>query len=228
MANIDRYRAPGDLPARLPLFPLRGAILLPRSDLPLNVFEPRYLEMINDALVTHRIIGIVQPGETVQLAESPASKATPLKRIGCAGRITAYQELPDGRLRVVLSGIARFVISSEAPSDKPYRLANVGFGDFDCDFTDDTTADTIDRAELMRVLKSYLAARQLDADWSSVARAPLEPLVNGLASMSPFQPEEKQALLEARTLKDRAAVLLTLAQMAIAGSTSAGGGSTLQ
>lgn len=233
MANIDRYRAPRDLPARLPVFPLRGAILLPRSELPLNVFEPRYLQMVEDALVTHRIIGIVQPGETMPLSdsaslESPSGKAGPLKRIGCAGRITAYQELPDGRLRIVLSGIARFAIASEAPTDKPYRLANTDFAEFDCDFADDSTADAVDRAELMRVLKSYLASRQLDADWSAIARAPLEPLVNGLASMSPFQPEEKQALLEARTLQDRAAVLVTLAQMAIAGGTATDGGNTLQ
>ncbi len=228
MALIERYRSPGELPSRIPVFPLRGAILLPRSELPLNVFEPRYLAMVDDALVHHRIIGIIQPGEAGSLGESPGGKEIGLKRIGCAGRITTYQELPDGRLRIALTGIARFSVLREEMTEEPYRVVLPEFGEFSCDFEQDTTVEEVDRAELMRVLKSYLAMRKLDADWTAVARAPLEPLVNGLASMSPFGPEEKQALLEARTLKDRAFVLIALAEMAIAAGDSAGGGGTLQ
>lgn len=227
MPLLDRYRSPGDLPTRMPVFPLRGAILLPRSELPLNVFEPRYLAMVEDALTTHRIIGIVQPSETHAPVESPTGKATPLKRIGCAGRLTSYQELPDGRLRVGLSGIARFAISEEIETDKPYRLVLPDFTKFECDFADDGTAENVDRAELTRVLKAYLTFRQMKADWSVVARASLEPLINGLAAMSPFGPEEKQALLEARTLEDRAKVLMALAEMEIAGGEQSGGGTAL-
>ena len=224
MAPIDRYRAPGDLPRQIPVFPLRGVILLPRSELPLNVFEPRYLAMVDDALAGNRIIGIVQPGDTVQPLESPLGKAVALKRVGCAGRITAYQELPDGRLRVVLTGIARYAIAREEATEKPYRHVAADFTEFDGDFAEDPSGESVDRAELMRVLKAYLAARQLDADWSAVARAPLEPLVNGLATQSPFGPEEKQALLEARTLAERVKVLVALAEMAIAGGEAGGGG----
>lgn len=228
MALKDRYRTPADLPAIIPVFPLRGAILLPRSELPLNVFEPRYLEMIEDAMVTHRIIGIIQPAESHAPGESPAGKAVPLKRIGCAGRITAWQELPDGRLRIAISGIARFDTQAEPSTPKHYRVVAADFAKFDCDFAPDTSADGLDRSELMRVLKAYLAVRKLDADWNAIARAPLEPLINGLASMSPFGPEEKQALLEARTLRERASVLIALAEMAIAAGDATGGGGTLQ
>lgn len=228
MALIDRYRSPGELPARIPVFPLRGAILLPRSEMPLNVFEPRYLAMVEDTLVGHRIIGIIQPGDVGALVESPGGKEIGLKRIGCAGRITAYQELPDGRLRIALTGISRFSVLREEITDEPYRIVVPEYREFACDFAPDETAEDVDRAELMRVLRAYLAMRKLDADWTAVARAPLEPLVNGLASMSPFGPEEKQALLEARTLKERASVLVALAEMAIAAGDVAGGGGTLQ
>lgn len=228
MALIERYRSPGELPSRIPVFPLRGAILLPRSELPLNVFEPRYLEMVEDALVSHRIIGIIQPGDAGANVESPDGKEIGLKRIGCAGRITTYQELPDGRLRIALTGICRFSVLREDVTDEPYRVVMPEYGEFACDFEQDTTVEDVDRAELMRVLKAYLAMRKLDADWTAVARAPLEPLVNGLASMSPFGPEEKQALLEARTLKERASVLVALAEMAIAAGDAAGGAGTLQ
>ena len=228
MALFDRYRSAADLPSRLPVFPLRGAILLPRSELPLNVFEPRYLEMVGDAMSTHRLIGIIQPDNTAPATESPAGKEVGLKRIGCAGRITTYQELPDGRIRLALSGIARFSILREEAIRKGYRTVVPDFSEFGCDFEPDMTSEDVDRAELMRVLKGYLAMRNLEPDWNAVARAPLEPLINGLASMSPFGFEEKQALLEARTLKERSAVLVALAEMAIASGDSDGGGGTLQ
>ncbi len=228
MALNDRYRTPGDLPARIAVFPLRGAILLPRSELPLNVFEPRYLAMIDDAMSGNRVIGIIQPGDSHEPGESPTGKAVPLKRVGCAGRITAYQELPDGRLRIGLTGLARFAIVREEESEKPYRIVDASYAEFAADLGPDTTSESVDRAELMRVLKSYLAMRKLDADWNAVARAPLEALVNGLATMSPFGPEEKQALLEAATLNDRATVLIALAEMAVATGNTVGGGGTLQ
>ena len=117
MATIDRYRAPADLPQQLALFPLRGVILLPRSELPLNVFEPRYLSMIDDALSGNRVIGVIQPEQTSAPIESPSGKVVPLKQIGACGRITGYQELSDGRLHIVLTGISRFVLGEETGSD---------------------------------------------------------------------------------------------------------------
>ncbi len=228
MAPTDRYRVPGDLPARIPLFPLRGAILLPRSELPLNVFEPRYLAMIEDAMSGNRIVGIIQPDQTQGAGEeSPEGKALALKRIGCAGRITAYQELQDGRLRIALAGVARFVVGREPSTDKPYRLADVDYAPYSADLAEDGSVESIDRARLLKVLKAYLAMRQLEADWNAVTRAPLEPLVNSLSAMSPFGAEEKQALLEAADTQKRADVLIALAEMAIASGGASGGG-TLQ
>ena len=227
MAPTDRYRAPGDLPARIPLFPLRGAILLPRSELPLNVFEPRYLAMVEDAMAGNRIVGIIQPEQNQAPSESPEGKDVPLKRVGCAGRITAYQELQDGRLRIALAGVARFVIGREATTDKPYRLADVDYAAFSGDLSTDESVEEIDRARLLKVLKAYLATRQLEADWNAVTRAPLEPLVNSLSAMSPFGPEEKQALLEAADTSKRAEVLIALAEMVIASGGASSGG-TLQ
>ncbi len=227
MAPTDRYRTIGDLPARLPLFPLRGAILLPRSELPLNVFEPRYLSMVEDAMSSGRMIGIIQPGESHAPGESPAGKAVDLKRIGCAGRIVAYQEMQDGRLRIALAGVARFAVADEIETPKPYRIAAVDFAPFAADLAPDESVASIDRDRLLKVLKAYLAVRQLEADWNAITRAPLEPLVNSLAAMSPFGPEEKQALLEAADACTRAGVLMALAEMTIAsGGVSEGG--TLQ
>ena len=228
MAPTSRYRSIADLPGEIPVFPLRGVILLPRAELPLNIFEPRYLAMIEDAIAGRRIVGIIQPEHTGEPAESPAGRMA-LKRIGCAGRITAFQELADGRLGITLSGICRFTIQAEPPTDKPYRLADVSYARFEADLSPDTSSEAIDREKLMRVLKLYLDSRQLKADWNAVSRAPLEPLVNSLSAMSPFGPEEKQALLEAADLEQRTTVLVTLAQMAIAaGSSSSSSGTTLQ
>lgn len=227
VAPMDRYRTIEDLPRELPLFPLRGAILLPRSELPLNVFEPRYLAMVEDTMSGGRMIGIIQPADTQAPGESPAGKAVGLKRIGCAGRITGYQELNDGRLRIALAGIARFVVADEIGTAKPYRIAAADFSAFAADLAPDQSVEAIDREHLMKVLKAYLSVRQLGADWNAINRAPLEPLVNSLAAMSPFGPEEKQALLEAIDARARAEVLIALAEMTIA-SGGAGEGGTLQ
>ena len=223
MAEVERYRQPSDMPATLPVFPLQGAILLPRSELPLNVFEPRYLEMVNDALRSTRLIGIIQP-DSGGPVESPSGKAVGLKRVGCAGRITQFAELPDGRLQIGLTGIARFLISDELSTARPYRIVSADFSAFGADFGTDESVEAIDREALLGVLKAYLSAGKLKADWASIARAPLEPLVNGLSIMSPFSPEEKQALLEAENVKARADVLMALAEMAVASSHDAGGG----
>lgn len=228
MAPIDRYRRPADLPSRIPLFPLRGAILLPRATLPLNVFEPRYLAMLDDVIAGARVIGIIQPapGSGDDRAESPLDKFNPLKRVGCAGRVTAYQELDDGRLVITLTGIARYDIVDEAVTAKPYRVASVSYDRFAQDFNSGLGEEQVDRENLLRVLRSYLDQNNLKADWNSIQRASSEFLINALCVMSPYGPEEKQALLEASDLKSRADVLVALAEMELASSGNPG--NTLQ
>jgi uncharacterized protein len=221
----ERYRGPADLPRRMPVFPLLRAILLPRATLPLNVFEPRYLEMLNDVMATSRVLAIVQPAGTEE--ESPPGRSVALRRIGCVGRVTSYQEADDGRLVIALTGIARCALTAEAAADKPYRVWEVSCQDFSGDFVADKGEDEVDRQGLLRALKTYLDARNLKADWSAVSQSSTETLVNSLALASPYGPEEKQALLEAPSLKARAEALVALAEMELAAG-AGGSGSTLQ
>jgi Lon protease-like protein len=228
LSPIDRYRRPADLPPRIPLFPLRGAILLPRATLPLNVFEPRYLEMLDDVMSGGRLIGIVQPAQDTGLddEESPIEPSAGLRRVGCAGRVTSYQEVDDGRLFITLTGIARYEIVDEAVTDRPYRVASVSYDRFASDLSEGLGEDRVDRTNLLRVLRSYLDANRLEADWPAIQRASSEFLINALCVMCPYGPEEKQALLEAEDLKRRADVLVALAEMDLASSGDSG--STLQ
>jgi uncharacterized protein len=222
----ERYRNPADLPQRLRLFPLRGAILLPRATLPLNVFEPRYLAMVNDAMSTSRVIGMVQPDGGEE--ESPVGRTVPLRRIGCAGRVTGYQELDDGRLLITLTGIARFTLRDEVPLERPYRICTVAYDQFVSDLVAGDGEDAVDRQAFLKALKTYLQARNLKADWSVVSKSSNEVLINSLAIVSPYGPEEKQALLEATDLKSRAEMLVALAEMELAAAGAGGSGSTLQ
>ena len=226
MAKVsERYRGPADLPQRIPVFPLCRAILLPRASLPLNIFEPRYLQMVEDVMSTSRVLGMVQP-ESGQV-ESPVARAAPLRRIGCIGRITSYQELDDGRLLIAVTGIARFELTDEVALAKPYRICTVSFERFLGDFVAGAGEDEVDRQGLLSALKTYLEARSLRADWTAIAKTPTEALVNSLAIVSPYGGEEKQALLEAPDLKARAEMLVALAAMELAADRS-GSGSTLQ
>lgn len=222
----ERYRSPADLPQRIPVFPLRGAILLPRATLPLNIFEPRYLQMVDSVMSTARVLGMVQP-DGGDDEESPSGRTVPLRRVGCAGRVTGYQELDDGRLLITLTGIARFALVDEVPLEKPYRVCTVSYDKFLVDFVTDAGEDDVDRQGLLKALKAYLEARNLKADWSAVAKSSNEALINSLALASPFGSEEKQALLEAADLKTRAEILVALAEMELAAS-AGGSGSTLQ
>jgi uncharacterized protein len=225
----ERYRGPVDVPQRVPVFPLCRAILLPRATLPLNVFEPRYLQMVDDVMSTSRVLGMVQPASSgeEEEQESPASRTAPLRRVGCAGRITSYQELDDGRLLISLSGIARFEVVDEVELAKPYRVCTVSYERFVGDFTPGAGEDHVDREALLGALKAFLQARGLKADWAAVSKTPTEALVNSLAMVNPYGSEEKQALIEAEDLKTRAEMLVALAEMDIkAGSRDPG--STLQ
>ncbi len=235
MAFLENYRSPRDLPEELPLFPLLGAILLPRATLPLNVFEPRYLSLVDDTLSGDRVIGIVQPvsqhgysseNDIDDLIESPEGKTVALRQVGCVGRITSYQELDDGRLMITLTGIARFRIKTEVDTQEPYRIARPDYRGFEDDFVEGLGEDQVDREHLLKVLKAYLESNRMRADWSSILRASSELLINALSVMCPYGPEEKQALLEAETLEARAEVLVALAEMELASGNEGGG--TLQ
>jgi uncharacterized protein len=227
LVPLDRYRRPADLPAEIPVFPLRGVILLPRATLPLNLFEPRYLAMIEDVIAGARVVGIIQPERTPGEEESPAGKISGLRRVGCAGRVTAYQELDDGRVVITLTGICRFAVESEIATAKPYRICAVNYDGHAGDFVRGAGEDEVDREQLLRVLKRYLEAHQFRADWKAIANAPSEHLVNSLSIISPYGAEEKQALLEAGDLPTRARVLVALAEMEMAAGDGSSG-STLQ
>jgi Lon protease-like protein len=208
-----------DLPPVIPVFPLPGALLLPRGRLPLNIFEPRYLAMVDQALRTSRVIGMIQPcGGT---SGKPA-----LFPVGCVGRLTSWSETGDGRFLITLTGIARFQIESELDTATPYRQVQACYKAFPRDLEDCSDVD-IDRARLASSLRCYLKQHQIEADWSSIERAPAEVLINSLAMICPFDVAEKQGLLEAPTLCERAKMLITLIEMASANGGSESGG-TLQ
>jgi Lon protease-like protein len=165
----ERYRGPADLPRQIPVFPLLGAILLPRAALRLNVFEPRYLAMVDDALAGARVLVIVQPASS--------GEGESLKRVGCTGRLTAYQELEDGRLLITLIGIARCTLSDEIDAAKPYRLWSANCEPFAQDFIAGSGEREVDRERLLTTLNGYLQARHLKADWSAIGNSPTEALV---------------------------------------------------
>ena len=187
----------------LPLFPLRCAILLPRATLTLNVFEPRYLALVDHAMANERLIGLVQPHSDTGTAESPKGKVVPLRPIGCAGRITAFTEREDAHLVITLTGIARFRLGTEIASDMPFRLSEVDFSPYAKDFVAGHGENEVDRVRLLETLRSYLEAHDLKADWERINSASNERLVNTLAILSPYGAEEKQALLEAGSLRER-------------------------
>ena len=193
-----------DLPAVFPVFPLDGALLLPHGNLPLNIFEPRYLNMIDDALAGERVIGMVQtvPG---------GSRNRPsLAAVGCAGRITSFSETGDGRYLITLTGIARFRIEREILTPTPYRQAAPDFTPFEADLLPPKDDDGFDRVPFLSALKAYLDHRGMEIDWNTAGEAPSEALVNSLAMALPFESQEKQALLEAPSVSERRETLMTL------------------
>jgi Lon protease-like protein len=207
------YKGPEDLPAVIAVFPLPGALLLPRGQMPLNIFEPRYLAMIDDALRGARLIGMIQP----DAAHPGRDQNKPhLFQIGCAGRITQFTESGDGRYLIQLTGVARFRVEEELPADTPYRQCQVTFAPFADDFIARKGESDVDRRAVLRTLADFLKANNLKADWSDIENAPNEALVNALAMMSPYGPAEKQALLEAPDLKSRAEILVAVTEIELA------------
>lgn len=199
-----------DLPPTLPLFPLTGALLLPRGLMPLNVFEPRYLAMTEDALKEPaRLIGMIQPERTEE--EGPATPA--LYRTGCAGRIVQFEETEDGRYLIHLKGVARFRLMEELATTRGYRRAKVDWGPFAADLREPDESG-LDRGRLLAPLRRYLEQQRIEANWDAIREMPEERLVVSLAMSCPFAPAEKQALLEADDLSKRADVLCALLEMA--------------
>jgi Lon protease-like protein len=206
------YRGPADCPDVIPVFPLAGALLLPRGQIPLNIFEPRYLAMVDDALKGDRVIGMIQPDP-----EGGGTPLTPkLYQIGCAGRITQFAETGDGRYLITLVGISRFRISAELPVTTLYRQCRVGYDGFPADFLGHAGEDEVDRAGVMKALRDFSEANTMKLDWRGIEQAPNEALVNALCMMSPFGPREKQAFLEAPDLKARAEALIAITQIELA------------
>ncbi|MBR9833888.1 MAG: peptidase S16 [Alphaproteobacteria bacterium] len=211
------YRTLKDLPVNLPVFPLPGVLLLPRWSLPLNIFEPRYLNMVDDAMSGNRLIGMIQDlGQTRAHAE--------LAHVGCAGRITTYSETDDGRYLITLSGICRFSLGHELDVVTPYRQVEPDWQPWTGDLEPPAQMGLPSRDELAQSLKRYTRVNQLDVDWDAVKSAPIETLINALCTGCPFGVMERQALLEAETLQARAQILITLLDMDVPGDDT----STLQ
>ena len=204
-----RRFSPADLPDTIPVFPLPGALLLPGGRLPLNIFEPRYLAMLDDALRSdHRLIGMIQPADD--------DRPPKLHKIGCAGRITSLSETEDGRYLIVLSGVSRFRITEEREGFSPYRRVEANWTPFASDLDRSETEPLIDKEAFLELLRKYFEIANLSSDWDTMREAETEMLVNSLSMMCPFEVEEKQALLEAPTLADRAQTLEALIRFAIA------------
>ncbi len=205
------YNTLDDLPEVLALFPVTGVLLLPRGQLPLNVFEPRYLALVDAALAGDRLMGMIQPAQNEDKVLRPT-----LANVGCAGRITGFRESEDGRYLITLTGVCRFRMVEEMETDQPYRMITPDFEPF---LEDLMPADesNFPRDRLIVALKEYLSSRDLKADWKSVMGAPPETLVTALAMLCPFLPAEKQALLEAPRWDARVDTLITLLEMANAG-----------
>jgi Lon protease-like protein len=203
---MKRYATLADLPERIPLFPLAGALL------PLNIFEPRYLAMVEDAMAGDRIIGMIQP------VSGDGSEEPALQQVGCAGRITSYAEAPEDRILISLTGICRFELGEELVADTPYRQASVSFSNFAADLVSDNGARAVNRDALMTAFRDYLEANNMSANWEEVEQVPTEALVNTLSQLAPYPAPEKQALLEARDLRTRAEMLIAMTELSLSRS----------
>ena len=197
-----------ELPSVIPVFPLSGALLLPFGKLPLNIFEPRYLAMVQDALAGDRIIGMIQPADGEEDGNHPA-----LYTIGCAGRMTSFSETDDNRFLITLTGLCRFKINRELPLHDGYRRAEVEWSGFADDMRH---ADaSVPRERLVPTLKEYCQSRNIAADWKAIDEAPGHQLVTTLSMLCPFAPNEKQALLESPSMEARAELMISLMAMAV-------------
>ena len=202
------------LPATLPIFPLTSVLLLPRRRLPLNIFERRYLNMAEDALYSDRMIGMVQP---LRPQADPVGEGAEIYSVGCAGRIVSSAETTDGRMLVTVAGVCRFRWAGELAGKRGYRLVVAKYGDFLADFAKDRGA-AADRARLLAALQNFFDLKKIEADWAAIGEADDESLVASLAMVCPFEPREKQALLECPGLGERSELLTALLELAVHGA----------
>src|ERR1700761_6820558 len=207
------YHSFDDLPGVMPVFPLTGVLLLPHAALPLNVFEPRYLELVDDALKGDRLIGMIQPVESEDTVLRPK-----LSQVGCAGKIIAWRESEDNRYLITLAGLARFRVKEEISALSAYRQVACDFKPFAADLAQTSEDGEFPRESLLAALKDYLLRLDMKADWKSVMSAPAESLVNALSMMCPFEPAEKQALLEAPSWVERVSTLVALLEISSPGT----------
>ena len=195
-----------DLPPEFAVFPLTGALLLPGGQLPLNIFEPRYLAMIEDTLAAGRMMAMIQPDR----ARTDGPSGSALYRVGCLGRLTSFSETEDGHYLITLTGVARFRVAQELPMRRGYRRVRADYTGFEADLAPEAEAAGFDRANLLQALRAYFVRRGIDANWDAIHQMPDETLVTTLAMVCPFDPAEKQALLESASPADRSSTLLTL------------------
>ena len=217
-----------ELPTLLPVFPLTGVLLLPRGHLPLNIFEPRYLAMVRDALGSeNRLIGMVQPlpqkvADNVDNESQIVSNSPSIYAIGCAGRIIGFNETPEGNNLITLQGVSRFRITDEIEPKNGYRVVQANFSEFKADLSDEQSANFIDRGRLLSAVKKFFEHRNIETEWENLEKAETGRLVTSLAMNIPFSPIERQALLESASTTDLAALLIAMMEMAAAAPTGYG------
>jgi len=208
-----RPQSPADLPKSVPIFPLTGALLLPFSHRPLNVFEPRYVEMVDAALRGDRMIGLIQPEDTTE--ESPRGRS-PLQTIGCLGRLTHFEESGDGRYFIILEGITRFRLAHELTVMTPYRQGMIAAEEFATDFNRNFGEEGVDRQRFVKMMRDYAEFADIELNWDEIDRTGTADLVNFCCMVGPYGPAEKQVLLEALTLEQRAETLIAMTEYEIA------------
>ena len=213
-----RPTTPADLPGHLPVFPLTGALLLPYSHRPLNIFEPRYVEMVDQALAGNRMIGLIQPEDTTE--ESPRGRA-PLQKIGTVGRLTHWEENGEGRYFIILEGISRFELMSELTTMTPFRQAVISAERFELDFSRTHGEEGVDRERFLKMMKDYAEFANFDLNWDEINKTGTADLVNFCCMVSPYGAREKQVLLEAKSLEARAETLIALAEVEMAKGSNA-------
>jgi len=205
----------GSLPGEIPIFPLAGALLLPHGHLPLNIFEPRYLNMVEDVLGKHRLIGMIQP---VTPDTDPIADDAELFTLGCAGRIVSFEEMDSGRFMISLRGICRFNVSQELETIRGYRTVKPDFSPYLDDMAEDNSR-VEERSRMLEAVRKFFEFRRIEVDWEAIEEAEDEALVTSLAMICPFEPSEKQALLACKNLNDRGSMLVSLLEMALLGLT---------
>ncbi|QYO76999.1 LON peptidase substrate-binding domain-containing protein [Devosia salina] len=208
-----RPTSPAELPKSVPVFPLSGALLLPFAHRPLNIFEPRYIEMVDAALRGDRLIGLIQPEDTSE--ESPKGRA-PLQKVGCLGRLTHFEESGDGRYFIILEGLTRFRILHELTVMTPYRQCVISADDYAADFTRDHGEEAVDRVRFVKMMRDYAEFANFELNWEEIESTGTADLVNFCCMVSPYGAAEKQVLLEAPTLEARAETLIAMTEYEMA------------